>query len=461
MDKPCPEKRAVRKEGRNSAPVCGMVREYLSKNVYEAFLERIEFLFREFDNIYVSFSGGKDSGLLLNLVMDWRREHCPDRPIGIYHQDFEAQYTLTTEYITRTFEKYEKEAECYWVCLPMATRTALSSYEMYWYPWDDTKEELWVRPMPDKPYVVNLDNPFQHYRYKMHQEDLARQFGRFYREAHGGKKTVCLLGMRAEESLQRYSGFLNKKYGYKGECWITDSFKNVWCASPLYDWTVSDVWKATYKFDYDYNGLYDLYYKAGLTPDQMRVASPFNDYSKDSLNLYRVIDPVIWTRLVGRVRGANFGAIYGKTKAMGFRNITLPEGHTWESYTKFLLDTLPKRLRNNYIHKFATSVHFWHETGGGLPEETIEELRAKGYKIRLNGVSNYTKDQKFRVVFEGKIPDDTDDITSSRDVPSWKRMCCCILKNDHICRTMGFGLTRQEQKRINMIRKKYGGMLDG
>ena len=49
----------------------------------------------------------------------------------------------------------------------------------------------------------------------------------------------------------------------------------------------------------------------------MRVASPFNDYSKDALNLYRVIDPEIWTKLVGRVRGANFGAIYGKTKRWG------------------------------------------------------------------------------------------------------------------------------------------------
>lgn len=67
----------------------------------------------------------------------------------------------------------------------------------------------------------------------------------------------------------------------------------------------------------------------------MRVASPFNDYSKDALNLYRVIDPEIWTKLVGRVRGANFGAIYGKTKAMGYRSIALPEGHTWKSYTHF------------------------------------------------------------------------------------------------------------------------------
>ena len=187
----------------------------------------------------------------------------------------------------------------------------------------------------------------------------------------------------------------------------------------------------------------------------MRVASPFNDYSKDSLNLYRVIDPEIWTKLVGRVQGANFACIYGRTKAMGYRNVKLPEGHTWKSYTMFLLDTLPVKLRNNYVKKFNTSIKFWHETGGGLDEESIQELQDHGYKIRRNGVSNYTRNKKSRIVFVGKIPDDTDDIKTTKDIPSWKRMCYCILKNDHICRFMGFGLTRQQQKRIEIIRRKY------
>ena len=433
-----------------------MVREYLEQDVYEALQQRLRFLFEEFDNIYISFSGGKDSGLLLNLLLDFRNKQYPDREIGVFHQDFDAQYTVTTEYIERTFERLRDQAELYWVCLPMGTRTALSSYEMYWYPWDDTKKESWVRPMPDKEYVINLENnPMTTYRYRMHQEDLAKQFGRWYRISHGNRKTVCLLGMRADESLQRYSGFLNKKYGYKGECWISRQFKDVWCASPIYDWSVQDVWHANYLFGYDYNQLYELYYKAGLKVSQMRVASPFNDYSKDALNLYRVIDPEIWGKLVGRVQGANFASIYGHTKAMGYRNVTLPEGHTWKSYTLFLLDTLPTRLRNNYIKKFNTSIQFWHETGGGLDEDAIQELTEHGYHIKRNGVSNYTLNKKSRIIFQGSIPDNTDDIKTTKDIPSWKRMCFCILKNDHICRFMGFGMTRQQQKRIDAIRKKY------
>ena len=44
------------------------MKKYLEKNVYEALQDRLKFIFDNFDNIYVSFSGGKDSGLLLNMV---------------------------------------------------------------------------------------------------------------------------------------------------------------------------------------------------------------------------------------------------------------------------------------------------------------------------------------------------------------------------------------------------------
>lgn len=433
-------------------------KKFLDRNVYEALLERLHFIFNEFPVIYTSFSGGKDSGLLLNILLDFRDKYYPNREIGVFHQDFEAQYSLTTRYIEETFTSLEQRenVSLYWVCLPMATRTALSSYEMFWYPWDDKKEAIWVRHLPTRDYVIHLENnPMTTYHYKMHQEDLAKQFGRWYRQLHGGQKTVCLLGIRADESLQRYSGFVNKKYGYKEQCWVTKHFKNVWAASPLYDWTVEDIWHAYYKFSYSYNEIYDLFYKAGLTPSQMRVASPFQDYAVDSLNLYRIIDPEIWTKLLGRVKGVNFSNIYGRTKAMAYRAISLPKDHTWKSYTQFLLATLPPKLRNNYVKKFNKSIVFWHHTGGGLAEETIRELVEKGYRIARNGISNYTTFKNSRIIFLDQIPDNTDDIVTTKDVPSWKRMCLCILKNDHICRTMGFGLTREQQKQIAFLKQKY------
>lgn len=94
-----------------------MKRSFMEQNVYDALQERLAFIFEEFDNIYLSFSGGKDSGVLLNLVLDYQKKHAPDKKIGVFHQDFEAQYTVTTEYVERTFKRIEKDVEPYWVCL--------------------------------------------------------------------------------------------------------------------------------------------------------------------------------------------------------------------------------------------------------------------------------------------------------------------------------------------------------
>lgn len=430
--------------------------------MYEAAQQRLEYIFAEFDNIYVSFSGGKDSGLLLALVMDYAERHGIEKKIGLFHQDFEAQYTATSEYVLRVFERYRGKTEQFWCCLPMASKTNLSNYELYWYPWDPEKRDIWVREIPDDPAVITEENnPFGFYKPKMLQEDIYKQFGRWYRDHCGGGKTLALIGMRADESLHRYSAIINKRHPYKDKLWITEGFKDVWTAAPLYDWTAEDVWIANGKFGYDYNRLYDLFYKAGVPIKEMRVASPFNEWAAQSLELYRVIEPEVWAKLVGRVQGANFGAIYSKTHAMGYKHVKLPTGHTWQSYTMFLLSTLPEHLRQQYLEKFIFSMEFWKKTGGGFSEEVIQEVEARGYKIRRNGVSNFSKDGKSRIVFEQEIPDDTDDVTGTIDLPSWKRMCYCILKNDHLCRFMGFGPNKEQQARINEIKRKYAAIARG
>lgn len=434
--------------------VIGTMKVYLDKDVYTATQERLKFAFENFDNIYVSFSGGKDSGLVLNLALDYKRRHNIKKKIGVFHQDFEAQYEMTTEYVTRMFEENIDDIEPYWVCLPMGSRCAVSNYQMYWYPWDPDCKEAWVRPMPDKPYVINLENnPCEFYKYKMIQEELYAEFGKWYAKHHEGT-TVCLLGIRADESLNRFRAYANRsKNIVKGNQWTTKMGKNFYNAYPIYDWSTKDVWVANARFDFDYNGIYDLYYKAGLSINQMRVASPYHECAKDSLNLYRVLEPVTWAKVVGRVQGANFGAIYGNTRALGCGKIKLPEGHTWRSYVKFLLATLPDEIRQNYIKKFTTSIRFWWKKGGVVSDEAIKELEACNYRIKPNGKSNY-KSTKDQVRFLG-TPDNTDDIKSTIDIPSWKRMAICILKNDHLCKYMGFAETKRQKERQKELMEKY------
>ncbi len=65
--------------------------ENLKDNVYKATLKRLEYIFNEFDNIYVSFSGGKDSGVLLNLTLKYADKTNMLHKLGVFHIDYEAQ----------------------------------------------------------------------------------------------------------------------------------------------------------------------------------------------------------------------------------------------------------------------------------------------------------------------------------------------------------------------------------
>ena len=89
-----------------------MNKQNTKKNVYELTQERLRMIFNEFDNIYVSFSGGKDSGILLELCIDYIRKNNLNRKIGVFHMDYEIQYRMTIDYVTgfwkptRIFWKY-------------------------------------------------------------------------------------------------------------------------------------------------------------------------------------------------------------------------------------------------------------------------------------------------------------------------------------------------------------------
>lgn len=65
-----------------------MKKEIVTKNVYDLAQERLRMIFNEFDNVYISFSGGKDSGVLLNLCIDYIRRNNLNIRLGVFHMDY-------------------------------------------------------------------------------------------------------------------------------------------------------------------------------------------------------------------------------------------------------------------------------------------------------------------------------------------------------------------------------------
>lgn len=422
------------------------------KNVYEAARERIAWIFDQFERVYVSFSGGKDSGVLLNLVIAHVREYCPDRKVGIMILDNEANYTDSLEFMHKILRADLDILDVYWCCLPITLPCTVSSYAVDWQCWGREDEDRWIRPMPDDEYVVNIDNsPFDFFEENMDYGRFWDGFGEWYAQ---GRTTANLIGIRASESLNRFRAIMNTRTEQRdGMMWTKRNAPHVFNCYPIYDWQTEDVWTANELFGWDYNKLYDIFYKAGIPVHNMRVASPFMSESKSSLGMYRVIDPQVWARLCARVQGANFIATYGKQ--LSYRSFTLPKGHTWKSFVKFLLDTLPKEVAENFKQRFIQSIAFWGRVGRGLPDEIIEQLESIGIEFHINGTTPHGGNDLRRVRIRHP-PDHLDELkTHPSMVTSWKRFAMAIMKNDHTCKYLGLQPTLSQQQRQREISQKY------
>lgn len=423
-----------------------------SKDVYQAALERLDFIFDNFERIYLSFSGGKDSGVLLNLIIDYMRERNITKKIGVQILDNEANYEYSLEFMHSILEKNLDILDVYWCCLPVTLPCTISSYAVEWQCWGERDKERWIRPMPENSYIVNIDNhPFDFFEEDMSYDDFWDSFGHWYSQ---GKKTANLIGIRTSESLNRFRAIMNdRKEMVKGQFWTKRNSEYVYNCYPIYDWRTEDIWTANAKFEWEYNKLYDIFYKAGVPVHSMRVASPFMSESKSSLGLYRVIDPHVWAKLCARVQGANFTATYGKQ--LNYRSFKLPEGHTWKSFVKFLLATLPKEVSENFKMRFIQSIKYWGRVGQTVSDKTLQQLEESDLKIQKNGFTPHGNKDKERIIIK-RYPDHVDFLSChNSEVASWKRFAITILKNDHTCKYMGFAPTKEQALRQRQIMEKY------
>jgi predicted phosphoadenosine phosphosulfate sulfurtransferase len=430
-----------------------MKRIYKDANVYDAANERIKYIFDNFERVYLSFSGGKDSGVMLNLALDYVKKNNINKKIGIQILDNEANYEASLDFMKKILDANRDYLEIYWCCMPITLPCTVSSYEIDWQCWGVNDEHRWVRPMPDMDYVVNINNhPFGDlFEENMNYDEFWDMFAEWYSQ---GKTTANLIGIRTQESLNRFRAIMNDaKETMQGLQWTKKNTEHVYNCYPIYDWRTRDIWIANAKFEWDYNKLYDTFYMAGVPVEKMRVASPFMSESKSSLNLYRVIDGHTWARLCARVSGANFIATYGKQ--LNYHSFKLPKGHTWKSFVKFLLDTLPEESSVNFKSRFIQSIKFWGRVGRGMLDEVIQDLKNNGIRFTLNGTTPHGKNMLKRVVIKVP-PDDLDCLNShNSDVTSWKRFGITILKNDHTCKYLGLAPTKHQMERQKMIERKY------
>lgn len=377
----------------------------LEIDVLEAARRRIRHAFDHFEKIYVSFSAGKDSSVMLHLVMEEAIKR--RRKVGILLIDLEAQYKLTIQHAEEMFRIYAAHADIYWVCLPIKLRNSVSNYEPVWCAWQPEKRAEWVREMPEHPGVISDPAHFPFFQPWMEFEEFIVLFGEWY---SGGAATAAFVGIRCDESLNRFRTIaVWDKEMHAGKRYTTKVAENLYNIYPIYDWHVSDIWKYHARYpDKPHNEVYDRMHLAGLSPPQMRLCQPYGDDQKRGLWLYHLIEPQTWGKVVQRVNGANSGALYIEEtgNVSGYNRISKPAGHTWKSFANLLLATMPEVTREHYLERFRSWMRGWQSRGyrNGIPDEAPRCLEKKYW------------------------------------APSWRRLCKVLLRNDWWCK--GLGLTQ-------------------
>lgn len=381
-----------------------MGKRYIGINVLEAAKKRISETFEFFPKVYLSFSGGKDSGVMLHLAAQEARKR--GVKFGVLIIDLEAQYKLTIEFIEAMLKEYDDVIDPYWVCLPIALRNAVSVYEPKWECWDPDKKAAWVRT-PPKNSITDI-NYFPFFKRGMEFEEFVPEFGKWYSK---GQPTACMIGIRTDESYNRLlkltvthnrEFFGNRRWALKQK----STGMPIYSVHPIYDWATKDIWTYHAKTKLIHNRLYDLMHQAGLSIHQQRICQPYGDDQRKGLWLYQVIEPDTWAKVVARVNGANSGSEFVQYSGSisGQIKIQKPEGHSWESFSKMILSSMPDQMQEHYRNKIFKFLRHYEEHGyrNGIPDEADPKLE------------------------------------STKKAPSWRRIAKMLLRNDYWAKTIGF-----------------------
>lgn len=372
-------------------------------NVYEASVIRTRAIFKRFDNVYVSFSGGKDSTVVLNIALMVAKE-MNRLPLKVVHFDEEAIHPPTVEYLQRVASNPDIEFK--WYCLPLMHRNACSREQPYWYCWNPKEKHLWVRDLPE-----NAITYLKGFKIGMGIPECCHML---YKEDVGTK--IILQGIRTEESIRRYRAVSRR---------VEDNYmslrsRNGWYFGyPIYDWSSLDVWIGANKFGWDYNKTYDIFMRYGLKPTQQRVCPPYGEEPLRGLGMYKECFPSMWAKMVNRVKGANTASIYANTDLYSISVDNPPEGMTWRDYADLVTDLYSEEDRqmiNSKINRIV-KLHYYkstkpiHETKDdpitGISWKWICKMVLRGdYKGRIEGMMSREGDtarKKMGISFEDAI----------------------------------------------------------
>ncbi len=298
---------------------------YLDVNVYNEAKNRIRFCY-EHGEVIVSFSAGKDSGVVVELCIEVARE-LGRLPVKVVLRDEEIMLPGTYEYAEYIHDRPEVDMK--WLIAGQPIINIFSRTMPYWWVFDDRlPPEKWVRRPPA-------------YAQRINRLDIAGVNDPSLFGIKDGTKTYIFTGMRCSESPRRKMG-VQAKRGF-----ITRGPSLLKTATPIYDWSTTDIWLYIKEKGLQYNTAYNAMYKLGIKAARMRIGPPtMTPASADELAWAKNVWPNWFARCCDRLDGLRLVAFFGRRVIQPIRRRT----ETWKQcFHRVCISDAPAWIRDRAI----------------------------------------------------------------------------------------------------------------
>lgn len=297
------------------------------EDVLIASQKRISYLFDNYDNIQLAFSGGKDSTVLFHLLNDEAKKR--DRKFILYFQDQEAEYQGTIDFVEWAMSQPNVIPQ--WYQVPIFMTNAASQQQLFLWAWG--VDEKWVREKnPISIHSIDKKYPKRFHKFNLWvaQENKKNYKGSF----------VSIIGLRAEESPDRRFVM----FGEDSELFWLRKKNEPHKAYPIIDWKYTDIWKYLIENNLPYNKVYDKMYMLGGNLRYFRVSNLIHEKAFRCLTDLQELEPETYNKLEQRLNGVHTAAIYGKENLI-YSIKKLPINFkTWREYRDFLMSSIHPEL---------------------------------------------------------------------------------------------------------------------
>lgn len=318
-------------------------RAYLGQSVFDVAYQRVEEMYAAGHTVVVSFSGGKDSGICLELAV-MAATATGRLPVHVIMRDEEIMFPGTFEYAERVAARPEIDFHWVYACQPIVN--VFDRHQPYWWVFDpELDPSEWVRQPP--PFAKFIE-----------QKSITELVTPERFPVPDGKWLIDVTGLRVQESVRRTFSIASAK----GALTKPQRPYGVRKLRPIYDWTDGDVWLAVQRFGWDYNSAYDVMARMGTPRNRLRIAPPtMTAHSVEQLRMGSQAWPRWWERVCDRVNGMHTAAQFGRRACQPVRRL----GETWEDcFQRVCVDEAPQWIAERAVKVRAAYIqnHLAHST---------------------------------------------------------------------------------------------------